>query len=858
MLSYLSNIFSFNSKEKILATSALNLCESNMMMADENYNIVYMNEALVEFLSEAEESIKQDLPNFDVKSLIGKNIDFFHKNPDHQRSMLSRLESTYKTAIVVGGLSFNLIANPIFDKKNRRIGTVVEWQDGSAAGIYNAIKRSQGIIEFTPEGVIIDANDNFLKVTGYRLEEIKGKHHKIFCDEETIESQSYNQLWEQLRGGESVVSEFKRINKAGEEIWLSASYNPVKDLRNRVVRVVKVCRDITADVQKRDEVEKLSLVANETDNSVIITDINEAIEYVNPGFTKMTGYSPEEVLGKKPGDILQGPNTDVKTKKAIRKSIEEGKPAYFEILNYSKSGDSYWVSLAINPVKDEKGNIVRFISIQANISETKERALDMTLQMDAISRSQAVLELDLNGNILSANENFTQSLGYTEEELKGKNNRTILEESYANSEEYHRFWQSVAQGEFRSGEYEMVRRDGSKVTMQASYNPIYDLEGKPLRVIQYGTDITEMAMIRQENERGIREATSILESMAKGDLTRSMEQEYDGDFAAIKRAMNQTISNLASLVQRISNTASEVNNAASEISSGSIDLSQRTEEQASNLEQTAASIEEITSTVKQNSENAIEASDLAAEANEVAQDGGAVVKEVVSAMSRIEDSSKKISDIISVIDEIAFQTNLLALNAAVEAARAGDAGKGFAVVASEVRSLAGRSASASKEIKSLINESAGQVENGAALVTKAGERLTNIVTSVEQVSRIVANIANASQEQANGIDEINTAITQMDEMTQQNAALVEENTAAAQSMVDQAELLDELMGTFKIEESAYQEKIAQTPHIVTSNHDKPSGTPQERQPAAKVNTPIKTANLANGTSDAYGDDWREF
>ena len=367
-----------------------------------------------------------------------------------------------------------------------------------------------------------------------------------------------------------------------------------------------------------------------------------------------------------------------------------------------------------------------------------------------------------------------------------------------------------------------------------------------------------MVLTRTENEQGMNEAVEVLKGVASGNLTQKMELDYKGTFGDIKSALNATIDRLYDMVKKINESAQAVNSAASEIASGSIDLSQRTEEQASSLEETAASMEEMTGTVKQNSQNAASANDLSIKANSVASDGGRVVEEAVTAMASIEKSSQKISDIIGVIDEIAFQTNLLALNAAVEAARAGDAGKGFAVVASEVRSLAGRSASASKEIKTLINESAAQVKTGATLVNQAGATLKDIVESVKKVTAIVSDIATASNEQATGVDEINTAITQMDEVTQQNAALVEENTAAAQSMVEQAKELEKLMSFFTISEEDDEDRISHS--VINIQSAKPKATTKPKLVSKPATSSKATAKRpAAKTAKASGDDgWEEF
>ena len=343
-----------------------------------------------------------------------------------------------------------------------------------------------------------------------------------------------------------------------------------------------------------------------------------------------------------------------------------------------------------------------------------------------------------------------------------------------------------------------------------------------------------------------------LTTLSHGDLTNIMDGDYKGSFGHIQTSLNGTINQLKNMVTNIKESASSVNSASSEISSGSNDLSARTEQQASSLEETAASMEEITGTVRQNSENANTANKLSSDARDVAERGGKIVSDAVGAMGMIEKSSQKISDIIGVIDEIAFQTNLLALNAAVEAARAGDAGKGFAVVASEVRSLAGRSASASKEIKSLIGESAQQVESGAQLVNQAGDTLNEIVESVSKVADLIADIASASEEQSSGIDEINSAVSQMDEMTQQNAALVEENTAAAQSLVNQAADLEKLMQFFVVDEGEEEGDFnIATP---TLEAPKPANT---NTAAPRASAPAKVEKAASA-GKTYDTGWEEF
>ncbi|HEL4804976.1 TPA: HAMP domain-containing protein [Stenotrophomonas maltophilia] len=303
--------------------------------------------------------------------------------------------------------------------------------------------------------------------------------------------------------------------------------------------------------------------------------------------------------------------------------------------------------------------------------------------------------------------------------------------------------------------------------------------------------------LMQTTDENLVQVSTLLQAISRGDLTVRMQGDFHGVFARMCDDCNATVDQLKQIVGRIQSSASSINLAAGEIASGNTDLSRRTEQQAANLEETAASMEELTSTVKQNAEHARQANQLAIGAHGVASQGGEVVGQVVTTMSAIEASSKKIAEIISVIDGIAFQTNILALNAAVEAARAGEQGRGFAVVASEVRTLAQRSAGAAKEIKGLIEDSVGKVADGSALVRQAGTTMGEIVASVQRVTDIMADISAASQEQSSGIEQVNQAVVQMDETTQQNAALVEEASAAARSMEEQANLLAEAVSVFR-------------------------------------------------------------
>ncbi|WP_046273424.1 methyl-accepting chemotaxis protein [Stenotrophomonas sp. Ste96] len=365
--------------------------------------------------------------------------------------------------------------------------------------------------------------------------------------------------------------------------------------------------------------------------------------------------------------------------------------------------------------------------------------------------------------------------------------------------------------------------------------------------------IGHLNAMMQVSDDNLGKLSQLLSAIAEGDLTARMHGDFQGVFATMRDDANATVAQLTQIVGQIQEAAGSINLAAGEIATGNSDLSRRTEQQAANLEETAASMEELTSTVRQNAEHARQANQLAIGAHTVATQGGHVVGEVVTTMAAIQTSSKKIAEIISVIDGIAFQTNILALNAAVEAARAGEQGRGFAVVASEVRTLAQRSAGAAKEIKGLIDDSVGKVAEGSQLVNQAGATMGEIVASVQRVTDIMAEISAASQEQSAGIDQVNQTVVQMDETTQQNAALVEEATAAARAMEEQATQLADAVAIFRLDNQVAQAVSAVTARAVAGMPPvRPASRPTPAAPRAA--TPMRPAR----STPADDGNWQEF
>lgn len=627
---------------------ALDAGSTCLMIADPDRNIVYMNKAVTKLLEESEASIQESLPDFDASNLIGGNIDQFHANPSHQRGILKNLKQPFTSVIKVSDKSFKLIVNPVVDDEGNSLGSSVEWHDMTE--ILKAEQATSRILESlncTTTNVMIADNDR-----------------NIIYMNRSVEAM--------LRGAESKLRE------------------------------------------------------------------------------SLPHFSVDKILTS---------NMDIFHKNPAHQQhlLEKLKEKYEANI---KVGDLHFRLIA-NPIFSKDG----------------ERLGSVVEWLDRTQEIQAEVEIS--------------------ELVEG-----------------------ALRGEFTK-RADTSNKEGFMLNMAEALNKLVSI-----------------------TEQGLNDVSNVLMALSDGDLTKRIERDYEGTFDDLKNYSNTTSSNLTDMIREIRSATETITSASSEISQGNSDLSSRTEQQASSLEETASSMEELTGTVRLNAENASQANGLASQAADVAKNGGELIEKVVVTMSSINDSAKKISDIIGVIDGIAFQTNILALNAAVEAARAGEQGRGFAVVASEVRTLAQRSANAAKDIKELISDSVEKVESGNELVNQSGETMQEIVTAIQRVNDIMSEIAAASNEQASGIDEVGKAVVQMDEMTQQNAALVEEAAAAAESLQSQADQLFERISTFKLDDNHEPRQLA------IESPNKP------QQPQTKASQPVKKISSAPAKPDE--DEWESF
>jgi methyl-accepting chemotaxis protein len=587
--------------------------------------------------------------------------------------------------------------------------------------------------------------------------------------------------------------------------------------------------------------------------AIIEFDPTGKILSANENFCKALGYQASEIIGQHHSLFVEPEYVRSAEYREFWAKLGRGEFDAREYKRIGKGGRKVWIQASYSPVIDSRGKVLKVVKVASDITQTKLRNAEFESRLNAISLVQAVIEFTPAGEVITANELFLSVLGYKLEEVKGQHHRMFVEPAYLQSRDYQAFWEKLNRGEHIANSFKRLGKNGKEVWIQASYNPIFDLNGKVLKVIEFATDISDLT-----------ELAVGLSRLATNNLEHSIEKEFLPAYEKLRVDFNVAHENLRSAMTGIAESIDKVASGGQEIATASDDLSRRTEQQAASLEETAAALDQVTSTVKKTTDGARQARTVASEARGDAEQSGEIVRRVVEAMGRIEKSSAEIGRIIGVIDEIASQTNLLALNASVEAARAGDVGRGFAVVASEVRAMAQRSAGAAKEIKGLISASKTEVDTGVRLVAETGESLSRIVGKVSQIDSVVADIAAGAEEQSRALQEVNIAVNQMDQATQQKAVMAEETTAAARSMLQETQQLSEMVGQFRLGRTASTGAIRRelkkvAPHAFASAAKTP-WRPSASADAAKprpVRGPLKLAvnAPAAGGSD---DGWNEF
>lgn len=659
----------------------------------------------------------------------------------------------------------------------------------ASAATLAATDSALAMIWFDLDATITNANQNFCQTMGYTPEEIIGKKHATFMSPKESQSQQYADFWTALRSGKQQQGTFARLHKDGSTVYIEATYIPMKGLDDEITGVVKIASNVTEQtIQSKLNEARSDAISRST--AVIEFTLDGIIQSANENFLDALGYTLDEIKGEHHKIFMPKGEADTPAYEEMWKKLNRGEFVAGEFIRRSKAGNDIHIQASYNVIFDANGKPERVMKTATDITQTKTAINDLSGQMDAIHRVQAVIEFDPKGNIITANDNFLTALGYSLGEIKGKHHSIFVAQDERESDEYKLFWKSLESGEFMDSEFLRVTKTGDEIWIKATYNPIFDSHGNVYKVVKFAADVTAF-------KTAIIDINGAINELSRGNLTAELSSDMPGELNDLRLNFNSSLSRLAALIQQITLGIDNMQSEVDGIASASEDLGRRTESQAASLVETASAITELSSSVENSASGAKDAAQAVSLARTRSGEGREVVEQTITAMTDISKSSEEISKITSVIDDIAFQTNLLALNAGVEAARAGESGRGFAVVASEVRALAQRSSEAAREIANLIDTSSTQVKSGVALVHRSGSSLKEIEGLVSRVDGLVQDISNSAQEQSTGLSEINKAVDQLDQVTQQNAAMFEESSAAVTMLKNQAQNLYRETNQFK-------------------------------------------------------------
>ena len=434
-----------------------------------------------------------------------------------------------------------------------------------------AMGRSQAVIHFTPDGTILDANDNFLNAMGYTLAEVKGKHHRIFCEASYAQSHEYTEFWRKLGAGEFNAAQFKRIDKNGKEIWIEASYNPLVDSSGKVTGVVKYATDITKKKLQFADYEG-QLMAIGRSQAVIQFNMDGTIITANENFLSVMGYTLDEVKGKHHGMFADPVYAKSDDYKKFWERLNNGDYFADEFQRFGKGGKEVWIQASYNPIMDMNGKPFKVVKYASDVTEAKIKNSDFEGQIGAIEKSQAVIHFEPNGRILYANSNFLNAMGYTLAEVKGQHHKMFVESEYGKSTVYQDFWDKLQRGEFISTVFKRVRKNGSDIWIQASYNPIFDASGKVYKVVKYASDMSELMQagtIAEESSANVQNVAAAVEEMTAsiGEISKNMQMSRDAALAIVNDSSQSNIAaeQLTSSMKAMENVVQLINGIAGQV-----------------------------------------------------------------------------------------------------------------------------------------------------------------------------------------------------------------------------------------------------------------------------------------------------